>query len=70
MKGGCTLPITSADVSMSTMLTDLGSVATAIWTQVGEVAETITDTPLLLFTVGFLFVGGAVGIVGRLLSRG
>lgn len=61
---------TGAAINMSTMLTDLGSVATAIWTQVGEVAETITDTPLLLFTVGFLFVGGSVGIVGRLLSRG
>lgn len=64
------MPTTGAAITMSTMLTDLGSVATAIWTQVGEVAETITDTPLLLFTVGFLFVGGAVGIVGRLLSRG
>lgn len=64
------MPTSGSAITMSTMLTDLGSVATAIWTQVGEVAETITSTPLLLFTVGFLFVGGAVGIVGRLLSRG
>lgn len=64
------MPTSGSAITMSTMLTDLGTVATAIWTQVGEVAETITSTPLLLFTVGFLFVGGAVGIVGRLLSRG
>lgn len=59
-----------ADITMSSLVTDLGTVATAIWTQVGEVADTITETPILLFTVGFLLVGGAVGIVGRLLSRG
>lgn len=55
--------------AMSTLLTDLGTVATAVWTQVTTVATTITGNPLLLFTVGFLFVGGCVGIFGRLLSR-
>lgn len=64
------MPASGSAISMSTMLSDLGTVASAIWSQVGEVAETITSTPLLLFTIGFLFVGGAVGIVGRLLSRG
>ena len=54
---------------MSTLVTSLGTVATAIWDQVGTVSETIMGNPLLLFTVGFLFVGGCVGIFGRLLSR-
>ena len=56
--------------TMSTLLSDLASVATSIFSQVGTVATTITTTPLLLLTVGFLFVGGAIGIFGRLLSRG
>lgn len=54
---------------MSTLLADFGTIATTIWTQVGEIATTITETPLLLFTTGFLFLGGCVGIFGRLLSR-
>lgn len=33
------------------------------------IATTIVSTPLLLFTVGFLFLGGCIGIFGRLLSR-
>lgn len=54
---------------MATLLGDFATIATAIWTQVGTVAETIMGNPLLLFTTGFLFVGGCVGIFGRLLSR-
>lgn len=56
--------------AMSAFLADLSSVATAVWTQVTTAAETITGTPLLLFTVGILLVGAAVGILGRLISRG
>lgn len=55
---------------MSTLLTDLAAVATAVITQVGTICSTIVGQPLLLLTVGFLFIGGAVGIFGRLLSRG
>lgn len=58
-----------AEVTMATLIADFATIATAIWTQVGEVATTITATPLLLFTTGFLFLGGCVGIFGRLLSR-
>lgn len=54
---------------MSALLTSLGEVATAIWSQIATVASTIVGTPLLLLTVGFLFVGGCIGIFGRLLSR-
>ena len=55
--------------AMSSLLTDLGTVATQIFSQIGTIATTIVGQPLLLFTVGFLFVGGCVGIFGRLLSR-
>lgn len=55
--------------AMSTLITSFGEVATAVFTQVTEIASTIVETPLLLFTTGFLFLGGCVGIFGRLLSR-
>lgn len=64
------MPTVVADVTISSLITDLSSVATGIWSQISTVAETITTTPILLLTVGFLFVGGVVGIFGRLLSRG
>lgn len=54
---------------MSTLLTDFATVATAVWSQTTTIATTIVSTPLLLFTTGFLFVGGCIGIFGRLLSR-
>ena len=54
---------------MADLISTLTTVATAIFTQVGTIASTIVGTPLLLFTVGFLFVGGCIGIFGRLLSR-
>lgn len=54
---------------MSNLIKDFGTIASAIFTQVSEVADTIVSTPLLLFTTGFLFLGGCVGIFGRLLSR-
>ena len=55
--------------TMATLIADLSAVAEAVWTQVVTVSSTITGDPLLLFTTGFLFVGGCVGIFGRLLSR-
>ena len=55
--------------TVASLIGDLGTFATSIWSQITTVATTITTTPILLFTVGFLFVGGALGIFGRLLSR-
>lgn len=55
---------------MSTLLGDLSTVVTQVFTWVGTIASTITSTPLLLLTTGFLVLGGAIGIFGRLLSRG
>lgn len=54
---------------MAALIADLGTIITAIMTHVGTVASTIVDTPLLLLTTGFLFLGGAIGIFGRLLSK-
>lgn len=55
--------------AMAGLLTNLATIVTEIIGWVGDVATMITDTPILLFTVGFLAIGGAVGIFGRLLSR-
>lgn len=54
---------------MSDLLTQLGTVATSVLSQVGAVATTIVETPILLMTTGILFLGGAIGIFGRLLSK-
>lgn len=54
---------------MAELLSDLGTVVTQVMTWVGTVATTIVDTPILLLTTGFLVLGGAIGIFGRLLSK-
>lgn len=56
--------------TMSELLADIALIVTQIMTWVTTIATTIVDTPLLLLTVGFLMIGGAIGIFGRLLSRG
>lgn len=58
-----------AVTGMGSLLGSLGAVATGVWTQITKIASTIVAEPLLLFTVGFLFLGGCIGIFGRLLSR-
>lgn len=63
MDGGSTVS------AMAALLGDLGTVGTNVITYVEKICETIVSQPLLLLTVGFLFVGGCVGIFGRLLSR-
>lgn len=55
--------------TMGSLVEELGTVVTAVFGWVVEVAATITDTPILLLTTGFLVLGGAIGIFGRLLSR-
>lgn len=55
--------------AMSALITELSTVVTAVFGWVGTVASTIVSTPLLLITTGFLVLGGAIGIFGRLLSR-
>lgn len=55
--------------TMASLLSDLGTVVTQVMTWVGTVATTIVSTPILLVTTGFLVLGGAIGIFGRLLSK-
>lgn len=54
---------------MADLLQTLATVVTQIMTWVGSVASTIVGTPLLLLTTGYLVLGGAIGIFGRLLSK-
>lgn len=55
---------------MGSLLADLGHVVTAVLGYVGDVCTTIVGQPVLLLTMGILLIGGAIGIFGRLLSRG
>lgn len=54
---------------MADLLASLATIVTQILSWIGSVASTITSTPILLLTTGFLVLGGAVGIFGRLLSK-
>ena len=56
-------------ITMSSLLGDLALVVTKVFGWVTTVATTITETPILLLCTGFLVLGGAIGIFGRLLSR-
>jgi len=55
--------------TMATLLSDLALVATKVIELVADVGETIVSTPILLVTTGILFLGGTIGIFGRLLSK-
>lgn len=54
---------------MADLLSQLGTVATSVLNQVVAVCETIVTTPILLMTTGVLFLGAAIGILGRMLSK-
>lgn len=55
--------------AMESLLTTLGTVFTQVITWVGSIVTCVTGNPILLLTTGFLVVGGAIGIFGRLLSK-
>lgn len=55
---------------MSALLSSLGNVVTAVLGYIGDICSTIAGQPILLLTMGILLLGGAIGIFGRLLSRG
>lgn len=59
----------TATEDMTAFLGLVGQIITAILGWVTSVINLVTTTPFLLFTVGFLALGGAIGIFGRLLSR-
>lgn len=54
---------------MEAFLTQLTAAFTQILSCVTQTATTIVASPFLLFTVIFLFAGGVIGIMGRILSR-
>lgn len=58
-----------AEGAMSSLLSDLATIVTQVMTWVGTIGTTIVSTPILLLTTGFLVLGGAIGIFGRLLSK-
>lgn len=58
-----------AEGAMAAFLADISSIVTQILTWVTSVLGTITSSPMLLFTCGFLAIGGVCGIIGRMLSR-
>ena len=60
----------TATNTMSNLLSQLAPVVTAVLDYVAEICETIAAQPILLLTMGILLLGGAIGIFGRLLSRG
>lgn len=55
--------------TMQSLLSDLATIVSDVMGWVGDIASTIVQTPLLLLTTGFLVLGGAIGIFGRLLSK-
>lgn len=58
-----------AEGAMASLLSDLATIVTQVMTWVGTIGTTIVSTPILLLTTGFLVLGGAIGIFGRLLSK-
>lgn len=54
---------------MAGLLGELGTVVTEALSWTVEAVNTIVGNPFLLMTTGFLVLGGAIGILGRLLSR-
>lgn len=55
--------------TMTAFLAMLTEVCTSLMTQVTNVCSFIIQTPLLVFTVGIMFLGAAVGIISRLIRR-
>lgn len=55
--------------AMAAFLGEMTSGFSSILTAVGALCTTIVATPFLFFTTLFLFAGGVVGILGRILSR-
>lgn len=54
---------------MEGLIGDLSTVATNVLDTVGDVVAAIVANPFLLLTTGVLFLGAAVGILGRMLSK-
>lgn len=54
---------------MTAFIELLGNIITAILGWVPKVTALMTTDTLLVFSLGFFALGGAIGIIGRLLRR-
>lgn len=54
------------EVTLATVLTDLGSIFTAMVGFVGSICETIVSTPILLLGFGISFAFAIISLVKRL----
>lgn len=61
---------TSTTGGLSDLLSNLATIVTQMVSWVSTVASTIVDTPILLISFGVFVFGAAVGLFGRLLSKG
>ena len=48
-------------------MTNLATVVSALFTQVGNVVDTILEEPILMIGIGIWFAGGAIGLAYRLI---
>lgn len=53
----------------TTGMENLGSLFTTITGWMGTMVDTIIAEPILLLPVGFMVVGGAIGLCSRLIGR-
>lgn len=60
---------TPTPAPMASFLSNMTTSFPTILDAVVDACSTIVGSPFLLFTCIFLFAGGVVGILGRLLSR-
>ena len=58
----------TATVTVSTILTDVGSLVTAAVGWIGQYTTAITNNPLLLIFVVTAFVGLGVGLISRIIK--
>ena len=54
---------------LTAFLDNVGTIGDFILGEVPAVSDVIQTDPMLFVTVGFLVIGGVIGIFGRLLSR-
>lgn len=59
----------TTETTLTTLLTTLTGGTATVLGEMGEIGATIVDTPMLALGLVFFFVGGLIGIFGRLLSR-
>ena len=56
-------------LNMTAFLTTLSESLPILLEGITDILNLIMNQPFLLFTVVFLFAGGLIGLLGRLLSR-